>query len=151
MCSISYSPRIDLLRLSSINPLSDMDFDIIIPLRNRESVLPISIPLMISQNHLPSLFIIVDSSDNHADVREILAKVFRETKIDTELIVIRSKPGISYQRNLGMRYAQSPVVLFPDDSEYMSELGRSGAHCFGYILGTHPDVRVTTEKAPKFN
>lgn len=92
-----------------------MQFDIILITRNRQSVLPISIPLMLSQNRLPNLFVVVDSSDNQAETREVVENTFRRLNIDIALKIIPSKPGTSYQRNIGLKHTISPIVLFPDD------------------------------------
>lgn len=92
-----------------------MEFDIVIITRNRKSLLPISIPLMLSQNRLPSRLIVVDSSDNHSEVRCIVEQIVCRINKDIKLEIIYSKPGTSYQRNIGLKYAKSPVVFFPDD------------------------------------
>lgn len=97
-----------------------MEFDIIIATRNRQMVLPISIPLMLSQNRLPRQFIIVDSSDNHNEVKYIVEKTVCNAHADIDLLIIQSEPSSSHQRNIGLKYAKSPVVIFPDDDSLWS-------------------------------
>ena len=92
-----------------------MDFDIVIVTRNRQKALPISIPLMLAQSRLPQKFIVIDSSDNHNDVRRIVENIFSCSMANVRLEIHRTSPGISYQRNVGLKYAESPVVFFPDD------------------------------------
>jgi hypothetical protein len=50
----------------------NMEFDIVLPTRNRQMALQLSIPLMLSQSRLPLHFIVVDSSDSHSEVRQLV-------------------------------------------------------------------------------
>ena len=93
-----------------------MDFDIVLPTLNREAALKLSVPLMLSQNRLPSRFVVVDASNNHNEVREIIEQLVNQMEIKVDLLVCHAKqPGTSRQRNIGLRHVQSPIVLFPDD------------------------------------
>jgi len=99
-----------------MNCAPKMEFDIVLATRNRASILPISIRLMLSQERLPVRFIVADASDNHSEVKTIVESIFREAAVPTELIVLRSEiSGSSYQRNLGLKHVKSPIVFFPDD------------------------------------
>jgi glycosyltransferase involved in cell wall biosynthesis len=93
----------------------ELDFDIMIATRNRQSVLPLALQTMLSQSRLPRHLIVVDSSDNHSEVRQIVESAVRpvDTRVDSQ--VIRSERGLTYQRNVGLKRVQSPVVFFPDD------------------------------------
>jgi hypothetical protein len=71
-----------------------MDFDIVIVTRNRQRVLPISIPLMLSQSRLPQKFIIIDSSDNHHEVRQVVENIFSTSMADVKLEIRRTSPGL---------------------------------------------------------
>ena len=92
-----------------------MEFDIVVATRNRQLALPLSVPLMLSQNRLPRRFIVVDASDNHMEVRAILERIISDSNVNVDLQIINSAAGSSLQRNIGLKYVQSPVVLFPDD------------------------------------
>ncbi len=92
-----------------------MEFDILVATRNRQSVLQVSLPLMISQDPLPSKFIFIDSSDDHQLLRKTVEKIFDRLNPDTNIQIIRSAPGLSHQRNCGLRFTKAPVVFFPDD------------------------------------
>ena len=92
-----------------------MEFDIVVATRNRQLALPLSVPLMLSQNRLPRRFIVVDASDNHMEVRTILERIISDSNVNVDLQIINSAAGSSLQRNIGLKYVQSPVVLFPDD------------------------------------
>jgi len=75
--------------------------------------LAISVPLMLSQSRSPRRLIVVDSSDNHDEVVRILERL--ASQFNVSLKTIKSKPGIAYQRNIGLEYVDSPVVMMPDD------------------------------------
>jgi len=90
-----------------------MDYDVVVATRNRQFVLKISLPLMLSQSRLPKRFIVVDSSDNHGEVCNIVNQATAGKAV--ELKILESEPGSSLQRNVGLQHVQSPVVIFPDD------------------------------------
>lgn len=92
-----------------------LDFDIVIATRNRQSVLPLSLRTMLSQSRLPRHLIVVDSSDDHSEVRQIVESAVGtiDGRIDSQ--IIRSERGLTYQRNVGLKRVQSPVVFYPDD------------------------------------
>lgn len=92
-----------------------MNYDVVLATRNRQTVLKISLPLMLAQTRLPHRFIVVDASDDHEGVRDIFERSFREVSTAVELQIFQSKPGSSFQRNIGLQHVESPVVIFPDD------------------------------------
>lgn len=92
-----------------------MEFDILVATRNRQSVLQVSLPLMITQDLLPAKFIFIDSSDDHLLLRRTVEDIFNRYGPGTNVQIIRSAPGLSRQRNCGLRYTRAPVVFFPDD------------------------------------
>lgn len=89
------------------------NYAIVIATRNRPEALKLSIPRMLSQSLPPKQLIIIDSSENFDDT----VKAVKETVggYSGELIVERSQPSASGQRNLGLSYVKEPVVFFPDD------------------------------------
>ena len=94
----------------------ELEFDIVLATRNRQQVLGLSIPLMLAQNRLPRRFIVVDSSDDHSAARRVVEDVFSREGTSVQLQILESpKAGSSYQRNMGLQYVASPVVIFPDD------------------------------------
>ena len=90
-----------------------MDYDIVIATRNRASILEVSIPLMLSQGRRPRRLIVVDSSDDDQAARKSVESVLVGDPIEFEFL--RSEPGVTRQRNVGLRRVGSPVVMFPDD------------------------------------
>jgi len=95
--------------------ITQLDYDVVLATRNRQNVLSISIPLMLRQTRLPRRFIVVDSSDNHSEVRDILECEFSKVRSAIELFILQADPGSSRQRNIGLRHVASPIVIFPDD------------------------------------
>lgn len=92
-----------------------MNYDIVLPTRNRHSVLQLSIPLMLKQSRTPESLIVVDSSDNHDDVRRIVESIVKSTNININLKIFHSDSGSSYQRNIGLKHTVSEIIMFPDD------------------------------------
>lgn len=92
-----------------------MEFDVLVATRNRQSVLSVSLPLMLSQRLLPSNFIFIDSSDDHQLLRCTAEQIFERIGPRTNLQIIKSPSGISLQRNIGLKYTKAPVIFFPDD------------------------------------
>ena len=92
-----------------------MEFDIILVTRNRQAVLEISIPLMLTQSRQPKNFIVVDASDQHNAVNNSVGEIFKNNSNGINYKIVRAEAGISQQRNVGLCYAKSEIVFFPDD------------------------------------
>ena len=90
-----------------------MDYDIVIATCNRLSILKFALSSVISQTHLPKSLVIVDSSENHAAVSQEVRELCKT--VNTDLKIIKSPRGLTAQRNIGLKYVTSPVVIFPDD------------------------------------
>jgi glycosyltransferase involved in cell wall biosynthesis len=93
----------------------ELSYDIVLATRNRQRVLQLSVPLMLAQSRLPCRFIVVDSSDDHPSTRRAIEEAFNKAPTETQLLILESEAGSSYQRNIGLQYVSSPVVIFPDD------------------------------------
>jgi glycosyltransferase involved in cell wall biosynthesis len=135
-----------------------MEFDILITTRNRASLLAVSVPLMLSQSRTPHRLLVVDSSDNHDEVVGVLENMASQFNIS--LKIIKSKPGIAYQRNIGLEYVESPVVMMPDDDSLwfpgyteavMRVYERDGDSLIGSVCGLEslmPPAAFRTGKRP---
>ena len=88
-------------------------YDIIIATRNRCEALELSIPLILKQSLQPSKMIVVDSSDDHNKINEVITQLTVDAKFKVE--IYNSKPGLTLQRNIGLEHVQSPITIFPDD------------------------------------
>jgi glycosyltransferase involved in cell wall biosynthesis len=106
-----------------------LDFDVVIATRNRPQALLLSIPLILGQSRQPRKLIVVDSSDDHAAVAAAIAEAVAKAGAKAgekaggkagagwrgTLVVERSGPGLTHQRNRGLAHVEAEVVIFPDD------------------------------------
>ena len=90
-----------------------LNYSIVIATRNRPAALRLSIPRMLTQTRLPSQLIVVDSSDDHEAVVEVVKACVEGHLIDW--MIINSERGVTRQRNIGLKHVAKPVVFFPDD------------------------------------
>ncbi len=94
-----------------------MDYTTVIVTRNRPEALELSLPLILAQTYPTAAVVIVDSSDDPVSNEACVAKA-RSTS-DIPITYIRSAPGMTVQRNIGLAEVASPVVLFPDDDSLL--------------------------------
>lgn len=94
-----------------------LTFDVVIATRNRPDALALSIPLILQQSRLPQKVIVIDSSDDHTPVAEIVAATTADWVRDQggEVIVEHTAKGLPRQRNRGLSHVTADVVIFPDD------------------------------------
>lgn len=92
-----------------------MNYDIVIATRNRLSILQISLPLFIKQTREANSIIIVDSSDDHNQVKTVCESIIKRVDPKIRSTIIRSDTGSSHQRNTGLKIANAEIVFFPDD------------------------------------
>lgn len=95
--------------------MAQMNYDVVLATRNRQRILKISVPLMLSQTRLPRRLIVVDSSDDHRGVCDVVQEAVRRTGKAVKLRILQSEAGSSLQRNVGLQHVESPVVILPDD------------------------------------
>lgn len=93
--------------------LQVLTFDIVIATRNRADALAVSIPLMLNQSRQPKQLIIIDSSDDHDEVRRVIDQATEGW--DGKVIVEKSSPGTPYQRSRGLSLVTADIALIPDD------------------------------------
>lgn len=122
-----------------------MSYDIIICTRNRLSVLEISLPLFISQTKRASSIIIIDSSDNHNQVKSFCDSLFSNINLNINFVIYKSSPGTAFQRNAGLNFSKSEIIFFPDDDslwypDYAENIlkiyGSDDSQSIGGIQGT---------------
>lgn len=89
-----------------------LTYSIVVATKNRLADLRISLPIFAGQTVLPSQIIIVDSSDDHESVAAFISSLASEA---IEWSIIRSRPGLPYQRNRGLELCKGDIVFFPDD------------------------------------
>ncbi len=138
-----------------------MNYDVVIATLNRPEVLKLSIPLILQQKRPPHKLIVVDASDNHKEVQEAVTEAVGESSC--HLKIMHCRPNLSNQRNKGLRYVESPVVMFPDDDllwwpNYADSImriyerdtnGDIGGVCSRLISTPPPEVQTITHKPYK--
>ncbi|MFC1738367.1 glycosyltransferase [Planctomycetota bacterium] len=92
-----------------------MDYDVVIPTKNRAEALKLSIPLILEQVPPPKILIVVDASREqiHDQIIEVAKKAAENTSVVIK--VLSSKANSALQRNVGLGYVESPVVIFGED------------------------------------
>ena len=90
----------------------NLTLSVIIPTMDRFTEIQTCIDSIFEQTILPETFIVVDASDK-SGLKEILEEKLKNSNI--EFIYIKSKPGLAYQRNLGIKENKNDLVLFLDD------------------------------------
>ncbi|MBU0995215.1 MAG: glycosyltransferase [Proteobacteria bacterium] len=106
------------------NAKNNLSISLIICTRNRVQDLRDCFDSVIHQTHSVDEIIIVDSSDN------LLTRELSEdykTRTDISLKYIHTSPGLTKQRNIGIRMAHGDIVTFLDDdvileSNYFKEI-----------------------------
>ncbi|NMN73126.1 glycosyltransferase family 2 protein [Rhizobium sp. 57MFTsu3.2] len=92
-----------------------MNYDALIATRNRPNALQMSIPLMLKQKRPPSKLVVVDASDDHKAVCDVVNSVARVAEFENFVILRSEKRNSAYQRNLGLAHIEAPIVAMPDD------------------------------------
>jgi GT2 family glycosyltransferase len=111
-------------------------FDLVVGTTGRVAELERLLGSVGRQTHPPERVVIVDQSDDGA-VGELVERVHGELP----LVHVRSEPGLSRARNLGLRHVAADVVAFPDDDcTYPSDLLERA----GRRLAERPDVDLLT-------
>jgi len=90
-----------------------MTYDVVIATKNRPEALKLSIPLILNQSRPPEKLIIIDCSDDHRFICNIIRDIVNNS--DVKLVIEHSKPNLPQQRNIGLKHVESSIVIFPDD------------------------------------
>jgi GT2 family glycosyltransferase len=98
-----------------------MLYDCIIATRNRLSALRMSIPLILKQDVLPRRLIIIDASDDHDSVRAAVDQISERLGYKDTIVAKSDAANSARQRNIGLYFADAPVVMFPDDDSMWYE------------------------------
>jgi len=124
-----------------------VEFDIVIATRNRPDALKLSIPLLLSQEVRPNRLIVVDSSQDHDSIKQVVE--IAADPFGIPLRVIPSEPGLPKQRNIGLKEVESEVVFFPDDDSLVLP-GTLSALIRVYDLDTQGHIGgVCTAESPE--
>jgi glycosyltransferase involved in cell wall biosynthesis len=97
--------------------LPSTSFTTDIATRNRPDALELSLPLLLQQSVQPDRVIIVDSSDDPSPTTGLVRRLSPDSPVP--ILHQVSKPGISYQRNLGLDQVTTDVTFLPDDDSLL--------------------------------
>ncbi|WP_425102233.1 glycosyltransferase family 2 protein [Tropicibacter sp. S64] len=100
--------------MTSIASPAPLTFDVVIATRNRPDALALTIPLLLAQSRRPEQLIVIDSSDDHAPVAQVVAQTTAGHDA-VRVTVVHSEKGLTRQRNIGLGYVTADVVFLPDD------------------------------------
>jgi len=99
----------------------NLSFGVIICTYNRQNILERSLQSWDSVHYPPDQFIVVDASDNASINRNLFESKFVKlfSKSDSQYI-LSDKPGLTFQRNLGIDALKTDIVCFVDDDSFVS-------------------------------
>jgi GT2 family glycosyltransferase len=122
-------------------------YSAVIPTKDRHKGVDATVGNLFDQTRLPDRIVVVDASANRYEPSTELAE--RARRLGVELVVVSSRPSVHAQRNLGVRRAETPVVLFLDDDvrippnyaeTLLARWENAGLDAIGAIQGTPADV-----------
>ena len=93
--------------------MTETTYSAVIVTRNRAHALRLTIPLLLAQSRPPMEMVVIDSSDDHAEVAGLVAGMAADAAVP--LRCVQSAPGMTHQRNVGLEQVSGDVVLYPDD------------------------------------
>jgi glycosyltransferase involved in cell wall biosynthesis len=114
-----------------------LSYSAVIPTKDRPQALDEAIGVLLEQQRRPERVVVVDASERPWEPPEAPEEV--------EIVVVRSRPSTSAQRNLGAQHVESDLVLFLDDDvrlpgDYAAALlacwEAAGLDAFGGMSGT---------------
>ena len=114
--------------MESVDVLSYLKTTVILCTRNRARDIVICLHSLSEQTEHPAEIIVVDSSDQPLEKDERFQKLFSKTYFSkTTLLYLHTKPGLTYQRNVGIAHASGEVIYFFDDDvildcDYLREM-----------------------------
>lgn len=93
-----------------------MKFSLILATKSRVAEVARFVRSLTDQAHDDLELIVVDQNGD-----ERLEKVFNQTKVPFSVVHLRSEPGLSRARNVGLGFISGEVVAFPDDDCWYPE------------------------------
>ncbi len=126
---------------------------VIICTKNRLVDLQQCLPSIAEQTLHPEELIIVDSSDEPMEHKDVFTSIFNTTIFPkTKLIYKHTKPGLPYQRNVGVSKASGDIIYFFDDDvllekDYLVQMHKKFSEYSTYGGGMGSVLKV----APKQN
>jgi GT2 family glycosyltransferase len=122
-------------------------YSAVIPTKDRPEAVSATVENLLDQSRVPDRIVVVDASA--AAYEPSTELVEQAGRLGVDLLVVSSRPSVHAQRNLGVRRAETPVVLFLDDDvrippnyaeALLARWETAGLDAFGGIQGTPADV-----------
>ena len=88
-----------------------LKISVVIPTKNRFQDIIKCIDSILIQTLLPDEIVIVDASDT----QELNSKIKEFKSEKTKFVYVHTKPGLTYQRNVGVKVSSGDIVIFLDD------------------------------------
>ncbi|MBC2709803.1 MAG: glycosyltransferase family 2 protein [Desulfosarcina sp.] len=95
-----------------------MNISVIICTKNRSQDLKVSLDSIINQSILPDEIIVVDSSTNFDT--KLLCKNYKNI-FSIPLFYYQTAPGLTKQRNIGVKHSSKEIIAFIDDDVILEE------------------------------
>jgi glycosyltransferase involved in cell wall biosynthesis len=120
-----------------------LGYSAVIPTKDRPQAADEAVDVLVAQTRRPKRIVVVDAGRPPFAPSEPVRA--RAATAGIELVMIRSRPSTSAQRNVGARAVDTPIVLFLDDDvrvppDYAEVLlarwEAAGLHSYGAMAGT---------------
>jgi GT2 family glycosyltransferase len=90
---------------------------VVIPTKNRFQDIIKCMESILVQTFLPDEIVIVDASDT----QELKSKIKEFKSEKTKFVYVHTKPGVCYQRNIGIERSDGDIVFFLDDDTILEK------------------------------
>lgn len=116
-----FIPEAITMSYTSLPPHTTLSSAVIICTYQRRHLLEQCLNSWSQSKQLPDQFIVVDASPDAAQYRdELLEKFSALFSASNSHYILADKPGLTYQRNLGLRHLKTDIVCFADDDTFVS-------------------------------
>ena len=99
-----------------------LSFGVIVCTYNRKNLLEQCLSSWSQSDYLPDQFIVVDATENAEQYREELLQKFPQLFLGADSqYIVTDKPGLTRQRNLGLKEIKTDIVCFADDDAFVTQ------------------------------
>jgi glycosyltransferase involved in cell wall biosynthesis len=91
-----------------------LDYAVVVATRNRQDILRTSLETFAGQTRPPARIIVIDRSDDHDAIRDIVASMAAESPVPFE-VHYGDAANLPLQRNQGIALVSEAITMFPDD------------------------------------
>lgn len=99
-----------------------LTFGTVICTYNRRHLLEQSLSHWCQSNRFPDQFIVIDATEDAGQYRDVVMQKFpRLFSHPNSHYIVTNKPGLTIQRNLGLKFVETDIVCFADDDTFVTE------------------------------